>query len=64
MRPGGRPLHFRRMHDKKVCLLGLTAVMTCPAEALTPELLMGLPQVMGGAMRMLVALKEQQVRGG
>ena len=52
------------MHDKKVCLLGLTAVMTCPAEALTPELLMGLPQVMGGAMRMLVALKEQQVRGG
>lgn len=41
----GKPKHFRRMHDKKVCVLGLVAMMAVPDEGLPADIKAGLPQV-------------------
>ncbi|EFJ51590.1 hypothetical protein VOLCADRAFT_79706 [Volvox carteri f. nagariensis] len=54
----GKPKHFRRMHDKKVCVLGLVSMLAVPDEALPGEITAGLAQA--GIMRLLLALKEQQ----
>uniref|UniRef100_A0A7S0V0E3 Importin N-terminal domain-containing protein n=1 Tax=Polytomella parva TaxID=51329 RepID=A0A7S0V0E3_9CHLO len=56
----GEPKHFRRQYDKKVCILGLAAVMACPDEALPPEIVGGMPQLLAGITRLLVQLKKQQ----
>ncbi|GFR51383.1 hypothetical protein Agub_g13813, partial [Astrephomene gubernaculifera] len=56
----GKPKHFRRQHDKKVCVLGLVSLLAVPEEALPAEVKAGLPQVQAGVMRLLLALKEQQ----
>mmetsp|Transcript_35700 Transcript_35700/g.79404 ORF Transcript_35700/g.79404 Transcript_35700/m.79404 type:complete len:941 (+) Transcript_35700:266-3088(+) len=52
--------YFRRMHDKKVCVLGLVALMTAPDEVLPPQVQAGMPQILGGLVRLLVALKQQK----
>ncbi|GIM12546.1 hypothetical protein Vretimale_15865 [Volvox reticuliferus] len=56
----GKPKHFRRMHDKKVCVLGLVSMLAVPEEALPAEIKAGLAQVQAGVMRLLLALKDQQ----
>jgi hypothetical protein len=56
----GKPKHFRRMHDKKVCVLGLVAVLAAPDASLPLEIKAGLPQIMSGLLRLLGALKEQK----
>lgn len=56
----GKPKHFRRMHDKKLCVLGLTSLLSVPDDQLPPEIRAGMPQLLAGVIRLLVALKEQQ----
>ncbi|KAG1660790.1 hypothetical protein FOA52_011331 [Chlamydomonas sp. UWO 241] len=56
----GKPKHFRRMHDKKVCVLGLVAVLATPDASLPMEIKAGLPQIMAGLLRLLGALKDQK----
>ncbi|MEW5303971.1 MAG: hypothetical protein WDW36_006614 [Sanguina aurantia] len=56
----GRPKHFKRVQDKKVCALGLTALLSCPDEVLPVEIKAGMPQVLGGVMRLLVTLQQQK----
>ncbi|GLC37117.1 hypothetical protein PLESTB_000981600 [Pleodorina starrii] len=60
VKKSGKPKHFRRMHDKKVCVLGLVAMLAVPEEAMPAEIKAGLPQVQAGIMRLLLALKDQQ----
>lgn len=54
--------HFRRMYDKKVNVLGLSAVMGLPDAVLPAEVKAGLPQLMAGALTLLVRLRDQEVR--
>ncbi|GAX74708.1 hypothetical protein CEUSTIGMA_g2156.t1 [Chlamydomonas eustigma] len=56
----GKGKHFKLMHDKKVCVLGLVAILTSPDEALPAEVRAGMSQLMAGVMKLLVALKTQQ----
>ena len=58
----GSPRHFRRVCDKKVNALGMTALLGVPDQALPPELAAGLPQLMAGLIKLLIALKTQQAR--
>lgn len=60
----GKHRHFRRMHDKKVNVLALAAVLGAPDAVLPREVAAGLPQLMAGLLRLLVALKQQQVSYG
>ena len=53
--------HFRRMYDKKVNVLGLSAVMGLPDAVLPAEVQAGLPQLMAGALTLLVRLRDQEV---
>ena len=53
--------HFRRMYDKKVNVLGLSAVMGLPDSVLPAEVQAGLPQLMAGAITLLVRLRDQEV---
>lgn len=55
----GKPVHFRREHDKKVCILGLASLLLLPAEALPQELRLGFDQVFKVVLKLLVAYKEQ-----
>jgi hypothetical protein len=52
--------HFRRQYDKKVNTLGMAAVLTVPDESLPAEVAAGLPQLMGGLVKLLTTLKQQQ----
>ena len=58
----GTARHFRRVCDKKVNALGMTALLSVPDQALPPELAAGLPQLMAGLIKLLIALKTQQAR--
>lgn len=60
----GKHRHFRRMHDKKVNVLALAAVLGAPDAVLPREVAAGLPQLMAGLLRLLVAMKQQQVSYG
>lgn len=51
VKKSGKPRHFRRQHDKKVAVLGLTSLLAVPDEALPAEIKAGLPQVGGGEVR-------------
>jgi hypothetical protein len=55
----GKPLHFVREHDKKVCILGLASLLAVPSAAMPPELQAGLDQVYKALLKLLVAYKEQ-----
>ena len=57
-----KPMHFKRVHDKKICILGLVALLRVPAEGMPAEVQAGLPQVFQGVVHLLVKLKEQLVR--
>jgi hypothetical protein len=41
----GKATHFRRMYDKKVCVLGLVSILLAPDEALSDPVRAGLTQV-------------------
>jgi importin-7 len=47
-----------------VNVLGLVSVMALPDDALPPEMAAGLPRLLTGTMKLLLALKEQEVRRG
>lgn len=55
----GQPVHFRREHDKKVCILGLLSLLPLPAELMPQEVLSGLDQVFNAVLKLLLAYKEQ-----
>ena len=57
---GRKPAHFRQQRLKKLCVLGLVALLAAPDEALTPPLAAGLPSVLRGCVQVLSDLKEQQ----
>ncbi|KAJ4762367.1 Importin beta-like SAD2 [Rhynchospora pubera] len=48
--------NFKREHDKKVCLLGLTSLICLPADQLPPETL---ERVFKATLELLVAYKDQ-----
>ncbi|RXH78942.1 hypothetical protein DVH24_034149 [Malus domestica] len=56
VKKSGVRANFKREHDKKVCCLGLTSLMTLPAEQLPGE---SLGRVFRAALDLLVAYKEQ-----
>ncbi|KAB2600365.1 importin-7-like protein [Pyrus ussuriensis x Pyrus communis] len=56
IKKSGVRANFKREHDKKVCCLGLTSLMTLPAEQLPGE---ALGRVFRAALDLLVAYKEQ-----
>lgn len=49
-------LSFRREHDKKVCCLGLTSLLSLPADQLPVE---ALGRIFRVTLELLVAYKEQ-----
>lgn len=53
-----KPKHFRRIHDRKVSVMGLLALLQLPDEALPAEIRMGLPQLMSGILRLLGFMKD------
>lgn len=56
----GKPVHFVREHDKKVCILGLASLLTVPTAAMPPELQAGLDQVFRALLKLLKAYKDQR----
>ncbi|XP_068332447.1 importin beta-like SAD2 [Pyrus communis] len=56
IKKSGVRANFKREHDKKVCCLGLTSLITLPAEQLPGE---ALGRVFRAALDLLVAYKEQ-----
>ncbi|KAJ7538458.1 hypothetical protein O6H91_11G048900 [Diphasiastrum complanatum] len=67
VKKSGKPLHFRREHDKKVCILGLASLLTVPIEVMPQEMQAGLDQVFKATLKLLVAYKEQHaasIKGG
>lgn len=58
-RPSGKPKHFKRVQDKKVCVLGLVSLLCLPDASLPPEVLQGLPKVLTGTLTLLSDLKVQ-----
>ncbi|XP_024396720.1 importin beta-like SAD2 [Physcomitrium patens] len=60
VKKSGKPLHFVREHDKKVCILGLASLLAVPTAAMPPELQAGLDQVFKALLKLLVAYKEQR----
>ena len=61
-RSSGLPVHFKRLYDKKVSLLGLTALMGLPERQVPPGLAQNWQQVTLGILQLLVNYREQQVR--
>ena len=61
-RSSGLPVHFKRLYDKKVSLLGLTALMGLPERQVPPGLAQNWQQVTLGVLQLLVNYREQQVR--
>jgi hypothetical protein len=60
-RPSGRkPAHFRQQRLKKLCVLGLVALLHAPDDALAGPLAGGLPQVLRCAVTVLNDLRAQQ----
>lgn len=55
----GQPVHFRREHDKKVCILGLLSLLPLPAELMPQEIQSGLDQIFKVVLKLLMAYKEQ-----
>lgn len=55
----GQPAHFRREHDKKVCILGLLSLLPLPAEHLPQEVQVGLDQVFKAVIKLLMAYRQQ-----
>jgi hypothetical protein len=60
VKKSGKPVHFIREHDKKVCILGLASLLAVPSTAMPPELQAGLDQVYKALLKLLVAYKEQR----
>ena len=58
----GKAQHFTREYDKKVNLLALVSLMGLPEQATPPQLQTAWPQLMAGVMRLLLGLKDQQVK--
>lgn len=56
VKKSGVRVHFKREHDKKVCCLGLTSLLTLPAGQLPAE---ALGRVFRATLDLLVAYKEQ-----
>eukprot|EP00250_Pteridium_aquilinum_P010585 c19495_g1_i1 orf=322-3393(-) len=55
----GQPAHFRREHDKKVCILGLLSLLPLPAELMPQEVVSGLDQIFKAVLKLLMAYKGQ-----
>lgn len=56
VKKSGQKTNFRREHDKKVCILGLTSLLSLPSELLPEE---SLGQIFRAVLDLLVAYKEQ-----
>jgi len=56
------PLNCTRRVRAQVCVLGLLAMLSCPAEALPPEVASSEALIVAGVAKLLVGLKEQEVR--
>ncbi|XWS22243.1 hypothetical protein CRYUN_Cryun29cG0017800 [Craigia yunnanensis] len=56
VRKSGLRVNFKREHDKKVCCLGLTSLLTLPGEQLAGE---ALGRVFRATLDLLVAYKDQ-----
>ncbi|PRQ38093.1 hypothetical protein RchiOBHm_Chr4g0409961 [Rosa chinensis] len=56
VKKSGVRVHFKREHDKKVCCLGLTSLLTLPAGQLPAE---ALGRVFRATLDLLVAYKDQ-----
>jgi hypothetical protein len=57
---GRKPAHFQQQRLKKLCALGLVALLRAADDALQPPLVAGLPQVLHGTLAVLSDLKKQQ----
>jgi|TARA_B100001142_G_scaffold315317_1_gene353772 importin-7 len=57
--PNGKRKHHKREHDKKVCALGLTALLRAPAEAMPPAVAQGLGSITSVLVALLDDLKTQ-----
>ncbi|XP_058093575.1 importin beta-like SAD2 isoform X2 [Magnolia sinica] len=60
VKKSGLHANFRREHDKKVCLLGLTSLLALPADQLPGE---ALERVFRATLDLLVAYKDQVAAG-
>ena len=56
---GGKRKHHRREHDKKVCVLGLLALLSAPTESLPAEVRAAYGQIGATLVSLLVDLKTQ-----
>ena len=57
---GNKRKHHRREHDKKVCILGLVALIQTPAQSLPAEVAAGMGQICAAVVSLLVDLREQE----
>ncbi|CAM6037581.1 unnamed protein product [Sphagnum compactum] len=58
----GKPVHFIREHDKKVCILGMASLLPLSSAAMPAELQAGLDQVFRALLKLLVSFKEQHAQ--
>ncbi|XP_058102570.1 importin beta-like SAD2 isoform X2 [Magnolia sinica] len=61
VKESGIHVNFRREHDKKVCCLGLTSLLTLPADQLPTE---AMERVFRAILELLVAYKDQVAESG
>ncbi|MCO5595130.1 hypothetical protein L7F22_049168 [Adiantum nelumboides] len=55
----GQPAHFRREHDKKVCILGLLSLLPLSTELMPQEVQAGIDQIFKAVLQLLMAYKQQ-----
>ena len=59
-RGGDKRRHHRREHDKKVCILGLVALIQTPEPNLPAEVAAGMGQICSAVVSLLVDLRTQE----
>lgn len=59
-RKNGSMRHFSSKREKKVCILGLTSLLSAPASALPPEMSASLGQIASAVVQLLLAFKAQE----
>lgn len=58
----GNKTHFRSLHDKKVCILGLSSILRVPATSLPPTLQSGMSFIVQSIMELLQDIETEKKR--
>eukprot|EP00287_Rhodomonas_sp_CCMP768_P023194 CAMPEP_0202824432 /NCGR_PEP_ID=MMETSP1389-20130828/12351_1 /ASSEMBLY_ACC=CAM_ASM_000865 /TAXON_ID=302021 /ORGANISM="Rhodomonas sp., Strain CCMP768" /LENGTH=301 /DNA_ID=CAMNT_0049497529 /DNA_START=15 /DNA_END=920 /DNA_ORIENTATION=+ len=60
--PGGEKTHFKAVHDKKVCILGLSSLLRVPIASLPPAIQAGMNVIVQSIMELLQDIEMEKTR--